>query len=391
MQKETTLSFDVETVSRKLSRLTVGRPQVRGGLIYSTPEQEIGKVVPRMLENDLDEIPVLSGKEVVGVLSLKVIVRRKNLPPTTKTDAIMLHSPELTPESSAMDLAAAIVASGFRQLLVTEKGRFVGIADRTLLVQLASRIDELAQMEVEQIMTPSVFTLHEGDYVDRAFEAFRSTGVRFMPVIDSDGRMTGALSVTDLARLGMRGRSRETFGEIVGSANPVEITVGSIASREFASVSPGDTMRKLFGIMLNDEVRAVPVLREGAPVGIVTKYDIAQLVNSLKPQERVYVQITGLHDRELRDELFNEVGKSMKRIDRVSRPVAAYIHVHTYNSEFGKIKYSFSAKLQTVDRLFVAKAHEWDPIRGMQETLDKLERLVMKMKSIKMDRRKGHQ
>jgi CBS domain-containing protein len=388
MKGSTISSLDIDTLLGKLTKLKVGRPQVEGGLIYASPEQELRHIVPRMVEHDLDEIPVLSGKRVMGVLSIKSVVKRRNLPPSTKVQAVMLSPPELTPESSAIDLANAIVSSGFREIPVVENGRLAGIADRTLLVRLISDISELRKIDVSEIMTPSVITLREEDYIDRAFETIRSTGIRSVPVVDREGKMTSLLTLSDLARLGMRGKQRETFGEIVGSANPVEITVGSIAGKNFEYVVPGDTSEKLFRIMVRDDVRSVPVLREGVPVGIITKYDIAQLVNSLKAEDSVFVQITGLDDTDLREELFEDVGKSMRRIDRISRPLAIYIHVHTYNSEFGRIKYSFSARLQTVDRLYVAKSFDWDARKGVQEMLSKLERMVKETKSMRVERRK---
>ncbi len=379
---------DVSIIAARMAKVSIGRPEVRGQLVYAAPEDEIRNTASKMVERDLDEIPVMERKKVVGVLSMKSIVRRKNLPPTTKVRTLMSNPPELHPWSNVFDLAQAIIDTGFRQLPVTEDGKLVGIADRTLLVRLALSVRELGRVDVSDVMTSSVVTLSEKEYVDRAYETMRSTGIRTIPVVDDLGKMTSVLSISDLISLGVRTKSSQTFGELVGNANPVEVTVGSLAKKDYMSISPADSMERAMNLMLDDHVRSLPVLLEGVPAGILTKYDIAQMIVSLQVRESVYVQITGLTDEGILEEMYNEIQKSMNRIEKISRPVSLYLHIHTYSSEFGKVKYSLSAKLLTVDRLFVAKAFEWEPLKTVQDLLYRLERMVKEMKSIRVDARK---
>ncbi len=379
---------DVSVMAGKMAKISIGKSEISGGLVYASPEEEIRNVISKMVEGDLDEIPVMERKKVVGILSMKSVVRRGILPPTTKVKTLMATAPELHPWNNVFDLAEAIVNTGFRQLPVTEDGKLVGIADRTLLVRLASTVKELGRVSVSDVMTPSVITLSESEYVDRAYETMRSTGIRSIPVVDDSGRMTSILSISDLVPIGSRGRSRQTFGEIVGNANPVEVTVGSIANKDFPSVSPEDRMDKAMKLMSEVQVRSLPVLSNGVLKGLITKYDIAQMVTSLKVRETVYVQITGMSDEGILEDMYNEVQKSMNRIENISRPVSLYLHIHTYSSEFSKVKYSISAKLLTVDRLFVAKAFDWEPLKTVQELLYRLERMVKEMKSMRVDARK---
>ena len=379
---------NVSIIAGKLGKLSVGKPQSKWPIIFASPEDEVRNVISRMVELDLDEIPVLDRKEVLGIISLKTVVKRKNIPPSTKVRSLITKPPELHPWSNVFDLAHAIVNTGFRQIPVVEDGKLAGIADRTALVRLVSGVKELGGIRVDEVMSPGAITLHEKDYVDSAFETLRSTGIRALPVVDDFGRITSMLVITDLASLVVSGRSRETVGEIAGRANPVEITVGSIARKDFPSLSRDDRMDKVFRMMSSEDAGSVPVLENKMPVGIITKYDIAQLVTSLQIRESVYVQITGVSDSDILDTMYGEIGKSMKRIEKISRPVSLYIHVHEYGSEFSKVKYSLSGKLQTADRLFVAKSFQWDPTRTIQDLLSKLERMVKEMKSFKVSSKK---
>ena len=379
---------EVNIIAGKMAKISIGRPEVRGALVYTAPEEEIRNVFSKMLEKDLDEVPVMEKKKVVGVLSLRSMVRRKNLPSTTKVKTLMTKAPELHPWSNVFDLAEAIINTGFRQLPVTENGKLVGVADRTLLVRLASSVRELSSVHISDVMTPSVVTLSEDEYVDKAFETMRSTGVRTIPVVDKSGRMTSILSISDLAHLGMKTKTSQTFGEIVGDANPVEVSVGSIAERDFSSMEPDEKLEKAMKIMQSYDVQSIPVLSGGTPMGILTKYDIAQAIASLQVRDSVYVQITGLDDEGILEEMYDEIQKSMNRIEKISRPVSFYLHIHTYSSEFSKVKYSLSAKLSTVDRMFVAKSFDWDPLKTVQDLLYKLERMVKEMKSMRVEARK---
>ncbi|MBX8631696.1 MAG: CBS domain-containing protein [Thermoplasmata archaeon] len=378
---------DVSVIAGKLGKISIGRPEVRWPVLFASPQDEVRTVASRMIEFDLDEIPVIDRKRVVGVVSLKSIVRG-SIHPGSKVKNITVKAPELHPWSNVFDLAEAIVNTGYRQLPVVEDGKLVGIADRTLLVRLIGSIREINAIPVSDVMTPSVTTLKEGDYLDRAFEIMRSTGIRAIPVVNDGGRMVALLRISDLVSIVVRGNSSETMGELVGRANPVEIRVGSIAHRNFQSVKSGETMGKVLSLMSSDEVTSLPVLENGVPAGIITKFDVAQLVLSLLVRESVYVQINGISDAELLDVMHTEVEKSVKRIENISRPISFYIHVHSYNSEFGRIKYSLSGKLQTVDRLFVAKSFDWDLIKTTQDLLSKLERMVKEMKAMKVSSRR---
>jgi len=380
---------DVSVLAGKLSRLSVGKPEVEGELVFASPEDTIGGVIARMIEKDLQEIPVIQKKNVSGVFSLREVVRRKKVPPAAKVRTLQLPTPDLHPWSNIFDLAAAIINTGFRQLPVIEEGRLAGIADRTLLVRLVSDVKEFGEVSVADAMTPEVITLMENDYLDSAFEIIRRTGVRAVPIVDEKGRMVSLLSIGDLLKIGMRNSGSESPGEIIGRTYPVEITVGSIASREFVSLSAEDRMRRAISLMLDPDIAALPVLEEGRPVGILTKYDIAQMVLSLQIRETVYVQVTGMQDESILEDMYEVIGKSLKKIDRILRPVAFYLHVHTYNSEFGKIKYSMSGKLQTTEKLFVAKAFDWDPNRTIMELMVKLENMVKEMKSMRTESRRA--
>ena len=62
---------------------------------------------------------------------------------------------------------------------------------------------------------------------------------------------------------------------IAEGRSPAETTIGEIASRDLATVSPDDTVETAIGIMRTQALRRVPVVEAGKPIGIVSIGDLA--------------------------------------------------------------------------------------------------------------------
>ena len=68
-----------------------------------------------MGQYDLHEIPVSNdGKELLGIVSYRTLLKRRNLPVETKANTLMVMPQEITLDSTVMDIAEAFVASGYR-------------------------------------------------------------------------------------------------------------------------------------------------------------------------------------------------------------------------------------------------------------------------------------
>ena len=86
-------------------------------------------------------------------------------------------------------------------VVIVEDGKPTGVfTERDLLrrVMLADqRTDEVA---VREVMTSDLITLNGDDDTRRAQALMRKHHIRHMPVVDSDGKLLGVLSIRDLIR-----------------------------------------------------------------------------------------------------------------------------------------------------------------------------------------------
>jgi CBS domain-containing protein len=62
---------------------------------------------------------------------------------------------------------------------------------------------------------------------------------------------------------------------IAEGRDPAQTTIGELASRSVATVSPDDTVEAVIGMMRTLAIRRVPVVEAGRPVGIVSLGDLA--------------------------------------------------------------------------------------------------------------------
>lgn len=111
----------------------------------------------------------------------------------------LMTAPPVTvePDTSARQAARRMAAEGVGCLLVVAGGELVGVVtDRDLAVRGTARAAD-PQMPVERLMTVEPTVLALGDDLDTAYQAFRRTGVRRLPVLDGR-RPVGLLAVDDL-------------------------------------------------------------------------------------------------------------------------------------------------------------------------------------------------
>jgi tRNA nucleotidyltransferase (CCA-adding enzyme) len=113
----------------------------------------------------------------------------------------------------------------------------------------------VANVRAYDIMTKDVLTVTPDMSKDEARDVLFQHGIHGVPVVDHSGRLVGMVSVVDVAgKLGTRVLHIMEHHPVTASE---DASAGEIAS-----------------LMLTQNVRRVPILREGRLVGIVGASDI---------------------------------------------------------------------------------------------------------------------
>jgi len=355
------------------------------------PETTISTVVSRMRALDLHEIPVVEDhNEFVGIVSYASLIKRRNLPITTKAKSVIEIPPKITSNTVLTDLAEKVVSTSYRQMPVLRGKRISGIVSREDIVRIVPKVKELASMPVSEIMTTDVQSVREKDPIRVAVDLMSKLEIRALPVVDDAGKLTGIIGIKEIINYNWQEQRRETVGELVGSSKPIEIEVGSLAIDHPLTVAPQTHLQEAIRIMIENKISTLPIVEDEKLKGIITTYDIVELVASFKARDMVYVQITGLEeeDRLSLDVMDEEIERELKKIAKISKPTLFTLHVSKYNEAGNVAKYSLNGRLITEDKVFVAKATEWNLMKATISLMHTLSEMVKDTKEEMVTQRK---
>ena len=130
--------------------------------------------------------------------------------------------------------AAALVGEAARMMkerdigdvIVMNDGAMCGVVtDRDICMAVATNYRPAAQIAVREVSTGRLFTCKLDDDVKRALDVMRTETVRRLPVVDTEGKLQGIISLNDLALAARpEGRSRNNgvaYGDLVSTMQAI--------------------------------------------------------------------------------------------------------------------------------------------------------------------------
>lgn len=356
--------------------------------------ETLSEVISKMKKNHLREVPVLDGDKPVGLVSYSSFLMRRSVPLSAKVEQVMRPAPRLEEDMPVTHAVEELMSAGVRGAPVVRNSRMVGFVSRTDIIKVLPKIDELRGKKVSDFMSSNPQSVTEKEGVRKAQMLMKGLMEKSLPVVDETGRLVGAVTMSDVVDvLWSPKATARPSNEIRGKKEAPDIAVGSIMSRPPVAASIDDNLEKVANLMLSKGVATVFIEDGGNLVGVVSQADLMEQVISLKQKEGVYVQITGLaeDDPDVYDVMYELIGKSMKRIDKIQFPRVFTVHVQTYHSEGLRSKFSLHARLTTDRKMYFASATDWDLFKTLDSLLDQLEKTVKREHERTLDKRKKMQ
>jgi CBS domain-containing protein len=338
---------------------------------------------------------VCKGQRTVGIVSYDTLIKRRSLPLTTKVSNLMTLPPSIIEDQPITEVAEALLSSGHRILPVTDvKGALTGLVSRRDLMNKIPSLKVLSDIKVKEIMTKDPHNLEEVDSVDHAKIMLGQYDVKAMPVVDSKGRLSGVVGVKDVAGLVMLGSQRgreKRKGMPRGGGATVDVLVRDVMHSPAVTIVPDATIVEAIRSMNGSNISTLVVMDGAKLAGVVTQYDLVELLASFREEKGVYVQISGLEeaDTSCYDMMYDLILKSMKRVNRLVTPKVFNIHATTHHDTGGEMKYSMRGRLTTDHEMYYAQANDWDAMRTLDELLRVLEKMVKRDKERKVEERKA--
>lgn len=113
----------------------------------------------------------------------------------------MTSNPATCSENDTVIRAAELMVEHDCGAIPVVEGRTVKgmITDRDIVARVVARRTDPGDKRVSEVMSEGVQTIREDDSLDRAFEVMSQNKVRRLPVVNSNGELTGMLAQADLA------------------------------------------------------------------------------------------------------------------------------------------------------------------------------------------------
>ena len=127
-------------------------------------------------------------------------------------------------------------------------------------------------MRVHEVMSHQLITVRPTDSLKTAEEKMGLARCRHLPVVDEAGTLVGILSDRDcrLAHLSPATLRESWQDEAVLEQTPVE----AFMSHEVLTIESSATVGKAALLLLNNRINALPVMKEGRLIGMVTSSDL---------------------------------------------------------------------------------------------------------------------
>jgi len=129
-----------------------------------------------------------------------------------------------------------------------------------------------AKLKVNEFMSTDLFTVQKDDLIELVTELMNWRGIRYMPVEDSKGQLSGLVTSRTLLRhfsKKSRGQQRKVT------------TVKQVMIKNPITIAPSATIIEAMYTMRDNKIGCLPVVKDGELIGIITEMDFLKITGRL--------------------------------------------------------------------------------------------------------------
>lgn len=234
----------------------------------------------------------------------------------------------------------------------------------------------------------AVESVKVNDLMDDALDLMIREDYRTIPVVNDANGLVGIIGMREIIDNNWK-KDNKTIGDLEKSSRS-QITVESIALTSVKTINWDDDVAMAVDVMAENNISTLPVMEGKELVGVITEYDIIELLSACRERDMMFVQISGLDDneKEATDAIYADIEEMVKKVSKIYKPESLTMHVSRYNDSGGNFKYSISARLFINGSAVMGKEVGWDLVKTCSDLINKLEDSVIEMKDSKVTFRK---
>ena len=376
-----------------LKKLSMLRSQIDGisvEKIMSTDfptidsDSTIASALAVMKESKYQDLPVLEGGSYIGVVTYSAILRKKSVSLDAKVKNLIRNIQTATVDLEITKIAEMFISNNCRQIPILNGKKIVGVVMRNKIIDIVRDIKALKEIKVWEIMTNPVEAVKVHDLMDDALDLMIREDIRTLPVVDETDRVVGVVGMREIIDNNWK-KDNKTIGDLSKSSRS-QITVESIATTSAKTVEWDADVAEAVSIMVENGFSTLPVIESNNLVGVITEYDVLELISACRERDMVFVQISGLDDneKEYTDAIYEDIENMISKVSKIYKPESLNIHVSRYNEVGGNPKYSITARLYINGTGLMMKEVGYDLTKTMSDLIKKLEAAVVDMKESKV-------
>lgn len=340
-------------------------------------EDTAAKALSVMHENNINQLPVIDNDgKYVGMIFAKEFLNL-NTTPSSKLKNLVVKTPILSPTDTIEKCTQLIVTTDNRALPVVEKGKLISIVSETDVAFTAN----FGHATVDEVMSGAI-VIEENSTLANALAKMRRYNISRLPIIKSNGVLTGIINALEIAKIIATPRER------IGKSRGLRALSSETAIRD---VKVKDIMRKAIsverGTKLNTLVDSfkrneeIVVVGDERPIGIVTPRDALEITLPHRNEPSIHIAHV---DGEARRTIEEHMARFLKKIHGKLENIQSVI---IYADKHKTRKYSVRARLIAARRVIDAKAVGYDPVSACKELISRLDRQIRSEHSQKLEQR----
>ncbi len=347
-------------------------------------DDRISDVLAVMKDTRYQDVPVVDAGEYVGMVSYSSILRKKSVSLDTKVKGLVRNFPSVTQNMEITKIAEIIISNNCRQLPILNGKKIIGIIERNRLIEIVRDIRALKEIKVWEVMSNPVESVKVNDLMDDALELMIRQDYRTVPVVNERNEVTGIVGMREIIDNNWK-KENKTIGDLEKSSRS-QITVESIATTSACVIEWDDDISSAVDLMVDNKFSSLPVVENKSLVGIITEFDILELISACRERDMLFVQISGLDENEknMIEPVYADIETMISKISKMYKPESLTMHVSRYNDSGGNYKYSISARFFVNGTAIMCKEIGWDLVSTCSSLIKKLEDTVINMKDSKV-------
>ncbi len=171
--------------------------------------------------------------------------------------------------STIFDVMELMVAKNVGRVIITEDQIHVGIfTEKDVLKRVMNSKLDPKKTGIKKVMTSPIRAVRQDTHIIEALGKMYKSKFRHLLVREEKGKIAGMISMWRILKLAVE----------LGQGLPESQTVGSIMSRDVATIDASQSVGEAIELMIEKDTGCVVVLTHGEPKGIFTERDVLKRV-----------------------------------------------------------------------------------------------------------------